>query len=97
VKREYSTPQLNIITLHVFLKTEIHMDSYVIRIYRRNDKNPGKAAGQVELVEQGHVKSFTCVDELVKILGLKEKRTPRNRSKKSIAVQVSNKHERKKL
>ncbi len=64
------------------------MDSYIIRIYRRDEKNPGKAAGQVELVEQGYVKSFMCVDELVKILGLKEKRAPqRNRSKKSITVQ----------
>jgi hypothetical protein len=96
VKQEYSAPQLNIIILHVFSKAEIHMDSYVIRIYRRDDKNPGKAAGQVEFVEQGHVKSFTCVDELVNILGLKEKRTPRNRSKKSIAVQASNKQVRKK-
>jgi hypothetical protein len=50
------------------------MDSYVIRIYRRDDKNPAKAAGQVEFVEKGRVKSFTCVDELVEILGLKERR-----------------------
>ncbi len=63
------------------------MDSYVIRIYRRDEKNPGKAAGQVEFVEQGHVKSFTCVDELMKILGLAEKKAPRTRSKRSIAVQ----------
>ncbi len=72
------------------------MDSYVIRIYRRGKKNPGKAAGQVEFVEQGHVKSFTCVAELVKILNLKEKRVPRSRSKTSIAVQQSNKQLRKK-
>ncbi len=72
------------------------MDSYVIRIYRRDEKNPGKAAGQVEFVEQGYVKSFTRVDELVKILGLAEKRAPRIRSKRSIAVQQSNKQERKK-
>ncbi len=71
------------------------MDSYVIRIYRRDEKNPGNAAGQVEFVEQGHVKSFTCVDELVKILGLAEKRSPRIRSKRSIAVRQSNKQERK--
>ncbi len=52
------------------------MDTYVIRIYRRDEKNPGKAAGQVEFVERGLVKSFTCVEELVEILGLKEKGAP---------------------
>ncbi len=57
------------------------MNSYVIRIYRRDENNPGKAAGQVEFVEQGLVRSFTCVDELVEILGLKERRTPGKRSK----------------
>lgn len=72
------------------------MDSYVICIYRRDERNPEKAAGQVEFVEQGHVKSFTCVDELVDILGLKEKRAPKNRSKRSIAVQQSNNQLRKK-
>ncbi len=71
------------------------MDSYVIRIYRRDEKNPGNAAGQVEFVERGHVKSFACVDELVKILGLKEKRAPGNRSKRGIAVQQSNKQFKK--
>ncbi len=72
------------------------MDTYVIRIYRRDEKNPGKAAGQVEFVERGLVKSFTCVDELVEILGLKERRAPGNRSKKSIAVQESKNHAGKK-
>ncbi len=72
------------------------MDSYVIRIYRRDKKDPGKAAGQVEIVERGLVKSFTCLDELVEILGLKERRTPGNRSKRGTAIQESNKQERKK-
>jgi hypothetical protein len=72
------------------------MDSYVIRIYRRDEKNPEKAAGQVAFVEQDRIKSFACVDELVEILGLKEKRAPRNRPKKSIAVQKPAKQARKK-
>ncbi len=72
------------------------MDTYVIRIYRRDEKNPGKAAGQVEFVERGLVKSFTCVDELVDILGLKERSAPGNRSKRRIAVQEPNKQVRKK-
>ncbi len=72
------------------------MDTYVIRIYRRDENNPGKAAGQVEFVEQGLVESFTCVDGLVEILGLKERRAPGDRSKRSIAVRVPNKQVRKK-
>ncbi len=72
------------------------MDSYVIRIYRRDEKNPGKAAGQVEFVERGRVKNFTCVDELVDILGLAEKRAPWNRSKRSTGVRESKKQTGKK-
>jgi hypothetical protein len=88
---------LNIIIHHVFSKAETNMNSYVIRIYRRDEKNPGKAAGQVEFVEQGRVKSFTCADELVEMLGLKERRAaPANRSKRSTPVQEPNKQGRKK-
>jgi hypothetical protein len=57
------------------------MDSYVVRIYRRDARNPGKAAGIVEFIERGRIKSFTSVDELVKILGLKDRRTTGNVSK----------------
>jgi hypothetical protein len=55
-------------SFYVFSEVEINMDSYVVRIYRRN---PGKVAGLVELIEQEQIKSFTCIEELVKILGLK--------------------------
>ena len=72
------------------------MDSYVIRIYRRDEKNPGKAAGQAEFVEQDLIRNFTCVDELVQILGLKEERAPRNRANRRIAIQESKKQVRKK-
>jgi translation initiation factor 1 (eIF-1/SUI1) len=55
----------------VFSEAEINMDSYVVRIYRRDERNPGKVAGLVELIEQEQIKSFTCIEELAKILGLK--------------------------
>ncbi len=71
------------------------MDTYVIRIYRRDEKNPEKAAGQVEFIEKGRTESFICVDELVEILGLKERRAPGNRSKTSASVQEPNKQVRK--
>jgi hypothetical protein len=48
------------------------MDSYVVRIYRRDESDPRKVTGLVEFIEQDQVKSFTCVEELVKILDLKE-------------------------
>ncbi len=52
----------------------MNMDSYVVRIYRRDKWDPGKAAGQVEIIEREQIVSFTCVDELLKILDLKERR-----------------------
>ncbi len=57
------------------------MDSYVIRIYRRDKRNPGKAAGQVEFIERGQIKSFACAGELIRILDLAEKEAPGNSSK----------------
>lgn len=62
-------------------EADINMDSYVVRIYRRDKRNPGKVAGQVEFIEQNQINSFTCVEELVTILDLKEKGAPRNISK----------------
>ncbi len=57
------------------------MDSYVVRIYRRDKSDPGKVAGQVEFIERNQVMRFTCVEELVKILDLEEKGAPGNISK----------------
>jgi hypothetical protein len=71
------------------------MDSYVIRIYRRDEEDSGNAAGLVEIVEKGQRRSFTSVEELVEILGLK-KRTPTNKPKTSLAVRESSKRERRK-
>ncbi len=55
------------------------MDNYVIRIYRRDERNPGKVAGLVEFIEQEQTKSFKCVEDLVKILGLKGKMSTKER------------------
>ena len=87
-------PHVNILILHVH--AEIPMDSYVIRIYQWDEEDPGRASGQVELVEQGRVKSFTCADELVKILGLKGRRAPTQGATKSRAGRGSNTQGRKK-
>jgi len=51
------------------------VDSYVIRIYRREDKNPGNIAGQVEFVEREETRSFGGADELMEILtGCKDRK-----------------------
>lgn len=44
------------------------MDSYVIRIYRRDENEPKNVVGVVEFVEQEKTKSFAGIDELVQML-----------------------------
>lgn len=58
------------------------MDTYVVRIYRRDKRNTRKVAGQIELIEQEQTRSFTCVEELVKILELREKQAHGNPKKR---------------
>jgi len=44
------------------------MESYVIRIYRRDASSPQNLVGLVELVEVDEEKAFTSFDELRAIL-----------------------------
>lgn len=44
------------------------MDSYVVRIYRRNNGSPQKIVGLVELVDCEEAKAFTSFEELRAIL-----------------------------
>ena len=44
------------------------MDSYVIRIYRRDPENPGNCAGVAEVIETDEKKAFKNLDELLEIL-----------------------------
>ena len=44
------------------------MDSYVIRIYRRNDNSPQDLVGLVELVDVNKERVFTNFEELRAIL-----------------------------
>lgn len=48
------------------------MDSYVVRIYRRNNGSPQKIVGLVELVDCEEEKSFTSFEELRAILNSKQ-------------------------
>ena len=44
------------------------MESYVVRIYRRDEAEPDRIVGLVEHPEQGTVERFSGVSELVNIL-----------------------------
>lgn len=43
-------------------------ESYVVRIYRRNPRDPARIAGTVEVVASGTERSFTGLRELQRIL-----------------------------
>ncbi len=48
------------------------MESYVVRIYRRNRNSPQSLVGLVELIEVNEQKAFTNFEELRAILSCKE-------------------------
>lgn len=49
------------------------MDSYVIRIYRRDAVDPRKCAGLAEVIETEEKKTFKDLDELLGILETRER------------------------
>lgn len=44
------------------------MESYVIRIYRRDNEDPKNCAGLAEVIETDEKKAFRNLDELLEIL-----------------------------
>ena len=48
------------------------MDSYVVRIYRRNSSSPQDLVGLVELVEINQERAFASFEELRAILGCRQ-------------------------
>ena len=44
------------------------MDSYIVRIYRRDRDDPARVVGVVEVVARQELKRFTSLDELNGIL-----------------------------
>lgn len=60
------------------------MDSYVVRIYRRNSDSPQELVGLVELVEVNQERAFTNFEELRAILGRGQAGVPeKNKNEKS--------------
>jgi hypothetical protein len=43
-------------------------DNYILRIYRRDESDPLRIVGMVEVIETAEKRSFTTVDELVGII-----------------------------
>lgn len=46
------------------------MDNYIVRIFRRDARDPEKIAGLVEIVATDEQRTFCGCDELREILGL---------------------------
>ncbi len=57
------------------------MESYVIRIYRRNRNSPQNIVGLVELIDVDEKKSFASFDELRAILDNKQGSASREETK----------------
>jgi hypothetical protein len=63
------------------------MDSYVVRIYRRNSSSPQDLVGLVELVEVNQERTFMNFEELRAILGCRQSCIPEK--KKTVAGGVT--------
>jgi hypothetical protein len=50
------------------VKWMILMENYILRIYRRDECQPGSVIGLVEVVETGEKQSFKTLTELMSIL-----------------------------
>ncbi len=60
------------------------MDSYVIRIYRRDADDPRNCAGQAEIIETDKQKTFRNLDELLEILEIRGGNLPGKKEKKTV-------------
>ena len=60
------------------------MDSYVIRIYRRDADDPRKCAGLAEVIETDEKKTFRNLDELLEILKTQARNSSEKKRCKSI-------------
>jgi hypothetical protein len=51
-----------------FGKGRFHVESYILRIYRRDEHHPDRIAGIVEDVDNGETAAFRNFSQLVEIL-----------------------------
>ena len=53
-------------------------ESYLVRIYRRDRREPRRVAGLVEIIEQERTETFKNAGELMRILGIRSGTTGEN-------------------
>jgi hypothetical protein len=53
--------------------TEVAMENFIVRISRRNAKEPEQVTGEVEIVGKEEKKAFKSIEELMQILSSQEK------------------------
>jgi len=68
------------IYVEIFLKPYLHMDSYLIRIYRRNKENPKAIVGIIEEIGADRKEPFKNISELCDIIV--QQRSDKDRIKK---------------
>ena len=61
------------------------MDSYLVRIYRREKDNPEAIVGTIEEIGAKKIQSFKNLSELSRIITTPKKRKRRTTKKKSIS------------
>lgn len=61
------------------------MDSYLVRIYRREEDNPEAIVGTIEEIGDKKIQSFKNLSELSKVITVPKKRRRRTTKKKSIS------------
>ena len=61
------------------------MDSYLVRIYRREKDNPEAIVGTIEEIGAKKIQSFKNLSELSKVITVPKKRRRRTTKKKSIS------------
>jgi hypothetical protein len=49
------------------------MENYIVRISRRDEKDPERVTGQVEVIGKEEKKAFKNIEELMEILSRQEK------------------------
>jgi len=59
------------------------VESYIVRVYRRDEEDPARIAGVVEIVQTGKMRGFSDRDGLCNVVCQKSKNKRRNTKKRA--------------